>query len=256
LGVLSWQNFDEFLSVQKFNDADRKFNYLQNFSVLDKTKERENYQIGVVYAPKGQDVDVFECQGGSGEYVKFVKNLGWLVNLNNHTGFFGGLDPKVTGPIAPYYAAYDVEVVFQVATLMPNKESVTKQIHKTRLINNNKVLISWAEDLDSYRPPADSAYTTNIIIHPLPSQLFQLKIMLRGDDIQSLPFIGPALDNMVVSSYVLASIVRQTAINAARFSKEDRSKPITIRRFMIEDFVQRNKVELTAAQYFASHFVS
>jgi hypothetical protein len=59
----------------------------------------------------------------------------------------------------------DCEVIFQVSTLMPNKEPSTKvrsifedlivtfalqQIHKTRLVNNNKVLITWCEDLDNY----------------------------------------------------------------------------------------------------------
>lgn len=50
------------------------------------------------------------------------------MNLNDHVGYIGGLDPKVTGTIAPYFANYDLEVIFQVATLMPNKESNTKQV--------------------------------------------------------------------------------------------------------------------------------
>lgn len=32
-------NYDELFAVQKFHDPDHKFNYLQNFSVLDKTRE-------------------------------------------------------------------------------------------------------------------------------------------------------------------------------------------------------------------------
>lgn len=77
------------------------------------------------------------------------------VNINEHKGFLGGLDPKITGPISPYWASFDiflfyyflflyiylllflnVEVMFQVTTLMPNVDS--KQIHKSRLINNNR----------------------------------------------------------------------------------------------------------------------
>src|SRR4051812_11009912 len=71
---------------------------------------------------------------------------------------------------------------------MPNKEASSKQIHKSRLINNNKVwfptcffilpslkvLISWTEDLDKYKPPAESTYNLNIVIHPLSSKLYQV----------------------------------------------------------------------------------
>ena len=44
LGLLSLENFDELMMVQKFNDPDRKFNYLQNFAVLDKSKEYESFK--------------------------------------------------------------------------------------------------------------------------------------------------------------------------------------------------------------------
>jgi hypothetical protein len=40
----------------------------------------------------------------------------------------GSLDPKITGNIAPYYASYDLEMIFQVPTLMPNREPSTKQV--------------------------------------------------------------------------------------------------------------------------------
>jgi hypothetical protein len=38
-GLNSIVNYEDFLAVQKFADADHKFNYLQNFNVLDKTRE-------------------------------------------------------------------------------------------------------------------------------------------------------------------------------------------------------------------------
>jgi len=180
IGITSMDMFEDLIPLQKFNDPDHKFNYLQNFTVLDKTKERDTHQVGVLYFDKGQsDVDVFENQGGSPAYQKFVKNLGWLVDMNNHTGFTGGLDPKVTGQIAPYFANYDAEVIFQVGTLMPNKEANTRQMHKTRLILNNRVLISWVEDIGNYKIPIESGANTNIIIHPLPSNLFQIKVLNR-----------------------------------------------------------------------------
>jgi len=256
LGLLSLSNFDEFLMLQRFNEPDRKFNYLQNYSILDKSRERENLQIGIIYIKKGQqEWEVFENQGGSVEYLTFLQNIGWLINLNNHLGFAGSLDLKTTGSITPYFATYDIEVIFQVATLMPNKDPSTKQVHKTRLINNNKVLISWTEDLDNYRAPTDSAYSCNLVISPLQSGLFHVKVILRGDETSSLPFVGPIVDNMVLSPYVLPTLVRQTALNAARFTKDDRAKPITVRRLMLDDFSQRYKVEQIVSSHFASQFI-
>jgi len=262
LGITSLDMFEDLIPLQKFNDPDHKFNYLQNFTVLDKTKERDTHQIGVLYFDKGQsDLDVFENQGGSPAYQKFIKNLGWLVDLNNHTGFTGGLDPKVTGQIFPYFANYDSEVVFQVGTLMPNKESNTRQMHKTRLILNNRVLISWVEDIGNYKIPTESGANTNIVIHPLPSNLYQIKVISRVTPEQQqqspnfeVPLVGPAVDNAVVSPHVLPLIVRQTAINAARALKEDKTKQFTVRRFLIEDFILRNKVEIPFHQYLASQF--
>jgi hypothetical protein len=49
---------------------------------------------------------VFENQSGSELYHNFLENVGWTVNLNDHVGFVGGLDPKVTGQYAPYWANY------------------------------------------------------------------------------------------------------------------------------------------------------
>jgi len=197
---------------------------------LDKTRERETYSVGIIYFRKGQDIsDVFENQGGTLEYQNFIKTIGWLVNLNDHVGFMGGLDPKVTGNVAPYFSNYDHEVIFQVATLMPNKEGNTKQIHKTRLINNNRVLITWTEDIELYKPPTDSVHNLNIVIHPLPSKLYLLKIIERFEKHPGL--IGPALDTMVVSPHTLATIVRQTATNASRLLQEDKGKPFTIADF-------------------------
>jgi len=257
LGLSSLENFENLGALQKFNDPN-KFNYLQNFNVLDKNRERETYTVGVIYVKKGQDdLEIFENQSGNAEYTKFLQNLGWMVNLAEHNGFQGGLDSKVTGQYAPYFATYDYEMIFQVSTLMPNKESSTKQNHKTRLINNNKILISWVEDLDSYKPPAENPYNYNIVIAQLPSKLFLCKVFVREDNLaNSLLHTGPVLDNTVFSQHSLSAAVRSTVVNISRVLKEDRTKPITIRKYLLEDFTQRNKVDLPLNQYYASQFVN
>jgi len=273
----------------------KKFNYLQNFNVLDKTKERETFQIGVIYVEKSQNENqIWENNGGSAAYQNLVNNLGWMIKVSDHNGFLGGLDWKVTGPIAPYFANYECEVIFHVSTLMGVKPSTgnTKQIHKTRLINNDRVLISWVEDLDEYRPPSESNYMINIVVHPLPSQLFQVRIHSKSSTptanapsgIQttsnndqlpiftdqssnpSLGFIGPLIDNVVVSEHALPILLRQTCINAAKQASKDtqflsgtssatiHNHPFMVRKSLIEDFIQRNKVDVPFHHYLASQF--
>jgi len=57
---------------------------------------------------------------------------------------------------------------------------------------------------------------------------------------------------MVVGQHTLATLVRQTAINAYKVLQEDKGKPFTIRRFLIDDFIQRNRVDQPIHHYFAS----
>eukprot|EP01119_Soliformovum_irregulare_P014246 TRINITY_DN3888_c0_g1_i5.p1 TRINITY_DN3888_c0_g1~~TRINITY_DN3888_c0_g1_i5.p1 ORF type:complete len:730 (-),score=262.15 TRINITY_DN3888_c0_g1_i5:86-2275(-) len=256
LGLLNTHNFDDLFFVERFTDMDRQFNYAQNFNLLDKTKERGTFSLGVIYVMKGQDeTAVLENESGSKSYQKFLRKLGWGVNLNEHVGHSGNLDPKVSGNLALYYANYSCEVIFQVATMMPNRESSSKQLHKQRLINGNRVLISWVEDLDEYTPPSGSTYVFNIVIHPLPSGLFMIRIFDRGmghDPQKECPF-GPALDTMILSQHVLASVVRQTALNVSRLT-EERGKSNTMRQFLIEDFIARHHVEQPMNQFFAYNF--
>jgi hypothetical protein len=90
-----------------------------------RTDRRECLQIGVIYVPKGgmSMQQIFDNEKGSQDYFDFLSSLGWAVrtvsppcahkligcsneflsfpilqvDLNTHTGFTGGLDPKATG---------------------------------------------------------------------------------------------------------------------------------------------------------------
>jgi len=134
--------------------------------------------------------------------------------------------------------------------MMPNKEQASKQIHKSRLIYNNKVLISWVEDLDAYKPPTDSTCMLNIVIFQLPSKLYLIKLIEKFDKNYGLQ--GPALDNIVVGPHILATVVRRTAINACKNFLEDRTKPFMVRKCLLDDFIQRNVVDQPIHHYFAS----
>lgn len=59
---------------------------------------------------------------GSKEYNDFIDNLGWKVTIEEHRGYLGNLNPSITGPHSRYYADANTEVMFHVATMMPNIE--------------------------------------------------------------------------------------------------------------------------------------
>ena len=46
--------------------------------------------------------------------MDFIEQIGWMVNVAEHVGYAGGLDAKVTGLYAPYYATYDI--LFEIAS--------------------------------------------------------------------------------------------------------------------------------------------
>ncbi len=119
------------------------------------SNRRECITIGVIFVEKGHmdNKSIFESANATQDYFDFISAIGWSVtisllsalswlkcvcsnvlifflfysslqiDLNKHTGFSGGLDPKVTGAIAPYYADMDTELIFHVSTLITDKGS-------------------------------------------------------------------------------------------------------------------------------------
>jgi hypothetical protein len=61
---------------------------------------------------------------------------------------------------------------------------------------------------------------------------------------------------MIVSKYMLATAVRFTALNAAKMLREDHTKPFIVRRVVIEDFIQKQRVEQPVHLYLASQLIS
>eukprot|EP01119_Soliformovum_irregulare_P007802 TRINITY_DN2029_c0_g1_i3.p1 TRINITY_DN2029_c0_g1~~TRINITY_DN2029_c0_g1_i3.p1 ORF type:complete len:422 (-),score=153.66 TRINITY_DN2029_c0_g1_i3:10-1275(-) len=252
LGFLSLVNHQRFSVVQPFNAA-APFNYVHNFKILDQTRERDTYSAAVCFT-KGAvtEEEIFENNLGSVEYSLFVNSVGWSVKLDDHKGYKGGLENvKVTGEYAPYSATYDYEMIFHVFTLMP---SVDKMAHKKRFLTNDKVLISWVEDLDQYDLKMLKSFdlAINIVINPLKSGLFRIRIFRFKSWI---PVFGPLLDEMVVNKNSLAALTRQTAVNACKILREDKTKAFAKRKILIDDFIQTHKVQFEPLhQFYASQF--
>lgn len=92
--------------------------------------------------------------------------------MDTHFGFSGGLDPRQNGKKAPYYATFDYELIFHTFTTLPNTDS------KKSLLQTARVLITWLEDYEKFDKQAlKLEYLANILIIPLKSRLYRIKIL-------------------------------------------------------------------------------
>lgn len=254
VGLLSMENRGAFSLLQ--SDASKPFNFLQNFKNIDSTAERECLQIGVIYVPKGgmSMQQIFDNEKGSQDYFDFLSSLGWVVDLNTHTGFTGGLDPKATGDLTPYYADLYTEVIFHVSTMMPDRGGT--QVHKRRLVLGDRVLISWVEDVAEYSIDLleECKAAVNIVINPLPSGLYRVRIINKHGKVRD---VGPLMDEMIVSKHILSFLVRLTSINASRavaWQDKEAIQPLVMRKQQIDDFVRKHKIDVSLSKFYASQF--
>lgn len=191
---------------------------------LDKSPVRETMKIGIIYVGKRQQSqhEILRNDRGSAAYERFIKQLGWEVELATHRGFAGGLDvnPRSlsTGKSTLYYANSHSEVMFHVVTMMPTKPSDPQQIDKKRHVGNDYVHIVWSDnDASEYDPGTITSHFNDvqIVMYPLRKAqrgLVHVQIFSK----EKVPLFGPLQSGMVVHERDLASLVRQTAMNANR----------------------------------------
>ncbi|KAG1663350.1 Ral GTPase-activating protein subunit beta [Nymphon striatum] len=139
-----------------------------------------------------------------------------------------------------------------------------------------KVIVVWLERYEDQAqfPIADMLqYTVNgfessivtprslekdifvIYIHSLHSGLFRIK--MQGN-MGKISLAIPLVDGMVVSRRVLATMVRQTALNMCRRRRlelESYQPPHVRRKLMIQDIVQKYKNSLTESEFYTSLFI-
>eukprot|EP01087_Luapelamoeba_hula_P015236 TRINITY_DN4524_c0_g2_i1.p1 TRINITY_DN4524_c0_g2~~TRINITY_DN4524_c0_g2_i1.p1 ORF type:complete len:1123 (+),score=198.44 TRINITY_DN4524_c0_g2_i1:406-3774(+) len=251
-GMLALGNRPMFHLLQA--DSSKNFNYVSAFNNIDQARERETLKVGVLYVPAGQSSysDILENEAASPAFYHFLAKLGWAVDLHTHNGYMGGLEPGINGDVVPYYADVSTELVFHVPALMPTSKE-KGQPHKAKALILDKVIISWVENYEEYdftKLEIKNAQV-NIIICPMPdTDLYTIRIINNSRKAKDL---GPLLDGVVVSKYVLPTQVRQTAIHAARFCAEE-GRAVMARRYLIEDFARRYKSEIPTSKFYSSFF--
>eukprot|EP01088_Endostelium_zonatum_P019161 TRINITY_DN6479_c0_g1_i2.p1 TRINITY_DN6479_c0_g1~~TRINITY_DN6479_c0_g1_i2.p1 ORF type:complete len:680 (-),score=165.81 TRINITY_DN6479_c0_g1_i2:77-2116(-) len=258
LGFLSLDNKPNFLLLQ--NDVLKPFNFSQNFTKIDATNERETFSAGVVFIPKHSSSlsadQILALDSASSDFYDFISNLGWGVDLATHKGYTGtppnfALDANLCS-VAPYYSDLNLEIIFQVSTLIKDLSS------RKKFLGSNKVLITWMDEFMSMDKlagtEAQASVKYNIVISPLPrtGDLFLVKIL----KFESPKYVfGPIIDEMIVGKRVLPELVRMTAINMSKALTEDKGRPMTFRKFLISDFKNKHRVDaISLAKFYSSQF--
>jgi hypothetical protein len=175
--------------------------------------------------------------------------------LNTHNGACGPLNPKATGAKTRYYASWDVECLFNIATAIPYQSAINQQ-HKRALLASRKVMIVWCEGLTEIKDRnfsliKDMAASFLMVVTPLNHLLYRISILRKNDDL----FYGPLVDDVVVSKHALPSLVRRTAINLSL--KEDGlwlHSQLAKRQQMIDGFITASKHDIFTHSIWAQSF--
>ncbi|PIK45885.1 putative tuberin [Apostichopus japonicus] len=125
--------------------------------VLDRIPPYDTHKIGVLYVGPNQaenEIAILSNVYGSSRYMSFLKGLGKLIPLQEagHIEIYtGGLDTSGSDGKFVYWWKDDVmQVIFHVATLMPNKESDPNCTAKKLHIGNDFVSIVYNESGSKY----------------------------------------------------------------------------------------------------------
>ncbi|XP_065226643.1 ral GTPase-activating protein subunit alpha-1 isoform X2 [Planococcus citri] len=210
LGFLGWDMRSRLYLLQRTEKVLRE---LRN---LDSQFCRETHKIAVIYVANGQEdkVSILSNTGGSQKYEDFIAALAWEVELESHTGFMGGLQRnRTTGVTAPYYATSFSELILHVSTRM-SSSTPEALINKTRHLGNDEVHIVWSEHSRDYRRgilPTEFCDIL-IVIYPLPHDLYRIQISKKPE----VPYFGLCLNEVIVGSRILPSLIRSIAVSASR----------------------------------------
>jgi len=132
---------------------------------------------------------------------------------------------------------------------MPTSPGDPQQIHKKRQVGNDHVHVVWSENERDYHPSTISSdfNDTHIVIYPRNKDLLRIQIFSKD----KVPPFGPLQNGMLVRREALASLVRQTALNAnraIRFSTPGYDRPYPTRKRYIEDIVSRHTLNVSKAE--------
>ncbi|CAF0795146.1 unnamed protein product [Brachionus calyciflorus] len=207
------------------------------------------------------------------QFYEFVNTLGNIVSVNNSNDNkklkdLNGLDSLI----------YWSDICNELSFILPNNNnynSLTTDFFKTKsqtLPNDLKVLIVWLENIQDFdHLPIDEMvmqtdYITPsvnmgtrpkeiivIFIHPLKNKLNRITIW--SNLAKKYYYTMPLIDGMVVSSRMLSSMIRQTALNIFRRKRleiDDYQPPHVRRKNKIAEIIKKHQIKKPEPELYTS----
>ncbi|XP_050394969.1 tuberin [Patella vulgata] len=193
--------------------------------ILDHIHPYETHKLGVVYVGPGQATNekaILSNLYGSERYARLVEQLGQLIclrDVNPDQVYTGGLASNgEDGQFAYSWQDDAMQVIFHIATLMPNKNSDPNCNSKKRHIGNDYVTIIYNDSHDDYKIGTikGSFNYVNIVIKPLDYEsnavTLQTKEVPSNISTDIAEILGHT-DTKIISDENLAQLVRQIAMH-------------------------------------------
>ncbi|KAM3917112.1 tuberin isoform 2-T2 [Leptodactylus fuscus] len=207
----------------------------RTMKLLDQIPCYDTHKIGVLYVGEGQvndELAILSNEHGSYRYTQFLTGLGKLIELKETQPdkiFLGGLagfgdDGQFT------YCWHDdiMQVIFQITTLMPNKEIDCQRCNKKRHVGNNFVNIVYNDSGESYKLGTlrGQFNFVDVNIQPLDCDSNLVTLQCKKD-MEGLVDISVA---KIVSDKNLPFLARQMALHSNMASQvhHSRSNPTDI----------------------------
>ncbi|KFD73165.1 hypothetical protein M514_04823 [Trichuris suis] len=227
--------------VFPFVDSEEFARALKN---LDLIPEFDTHKVGVVYVAPNQvsESEILANADGSERYKRFLNCLGDLVPLDDGeatTGkrYLGGLD--TTGRDGSHTYSWKEpfeQIVFHVATMMPNRVGDPSCAQKKLHIGNNYVCIVFNEGNFDYSIGTISGQFSSVAIVVRPVDCSTLLISLKAKD-EVAKWL--ALKEVQVSDNLAPVICRQMAVRADLSARIWNGQKAGSARPFVSNFVER-----------------
>lgn len=207
----------------------------RTLKLLDGIPSYDTHKIGVLYVGEGQvgnERAILSNEHGSYRYTQFLTGLGKLIELKDTQPdkiFLGGLDGGgVDGQFTYCWHDDIMQVIFQITTLMPNKEIDPYRCNKKRHVGNNFVNIVYNDSGEFYKLGTLKGQFNfvDVNIQPLDCESNLVTLQCRKD-MEGLVDISVA---KIVSDKNLPFLARQMALHSNMASQvhHSRSNPTDI----------------------------
>lgn len=190
----------------------------RSIMVFDYLPTYETHKIGVIYVGQGQARDptaILSNQCGSERYTRFMLGLGRTIRLRDtdpKMTYIDGLDTQESdGNFAISWQDDIMQVIYHVATLMPNKEKDKSRNDKKRHIGNDFVVIVYNDSNEEYSLNTTGEFTNAcIVIEPCSFGVNVVSLKGKPEVMELFKHSEP----QVVPDNSLPLYVRQLALHA------------------------------------------